>query len=269
MRIDKISLQGSNPWNEDALVVNESLQLYGVLDGATSLLPYRGAGGETGGYLASRLAADYWNGLPPAEAVPGGFSLREAVLAANARLRARMDECGIDVTRKDQLWSTGLVLVRILPGGIEYAQAGDCMLAAVYADGSVRVVTRDHVEHLDRVSKAKWREGLARGLASKAELWEYVRPVITANRMKVNTPEGYSVMNGEPELAETLEYGRINRIGLTALLLVTDGLFPPAAEGRSPGVSRSWWPGCRSRGSRATPGRSWSWRRRTRNAGRT
>ncbi|WP_156934255.1 vWA domain-containing protein [Paenibacillus zanthoxyli] len=43
----------------------------------------------------------------------------------------------------------------------------------------------------------------------------------------MNTPEGYSVLNGMAEAEQFFEYGRINRIRLQSLLLVSDGLFYP------------------------------------------
>jgi len=226
MKIDTITLQGTAEWNEDALVRHEQLQMYGVLDGATSLRPYRGPRQETGGYLASRLIRGYLESLEEKE-MPED-SLKPLVLQANALLRSSMLEAGIDVTDKTALWTSGLALIRIHDAYIDYAQAGDCMIAAVYKDGSVRTLSRDQVAHVDQLSKRSLEEGIRQGVTTREQLLELVRPILLANKARMNTLQGYSVLSGEPELADFLEYGRINRIQLKAVLLVTDGLFPLA-----------------------------------------
>ncbi|WP_282937884.1 protein phosphatase 2C domain-containing protein [Paenibacillus sp. RC67] len=227
MKIETISLQGTTEWNEDALVYHERLHLYGVLDGATSMHPYRGPNKETGGYLASRLIQSYLESLEEKD-IPED-SLKPLVLQANALLRRTMLEAGIDVINKASLWTSGLALVRVQDSYIDFAQVGDCMITALYKDGSVRTLSRDQVAHIDFISKSILEEGIRQGITKREQLVELARPVILGNKAKMNTPDGYSVLSGEPELADFIEYGRINRIQLKALLLVTDGLFPQAA----------------------------------------
>ncbi|WP_028553023.1 protein phosphatase 2C domain-containing protein [Paenibacillus sp. UNC451MF] len=226
MKIETISLQGTAEWNEDALVNHERLRMYGVLDGATSLHPYRGPNNETGGHLASRHIQSFLESLEEAD-MPED-SLKPLVVQANARLRSKMLEAGVDVTDKASLWTSGLALIRVHDTYIDFAQAGDCMIAAVYKDGAIRTLSRDQVAHVDLLSKRVWEQGIRQGITKRESLWELARPVIVGNKAKMNKPEGYSVLSGEPELADFIEYGRINRIQLKALLLVTDGLFPPA-----------------------------------------
>ncbi|GIP34687.1 protein phosphatase 2C domain-containing protein [Paenibacillus sp. J2TS4] len=228
---EQLSIKGSNEWNEDALVINDSLALYGVVDGSTSLVPYRGPGGETGGKLASMLISQHLEAL--GETVGTSFRLDEAVLEANRRLREAMVHSGIDVSDKRQLWTAALAAVRIHERSIEYVQAGDCMLIAVYKDGTIRVVTHDQVAHIDKETKKLWQEGQQQGITTREELRQFVIPTIQRNRLKLNTLEGYSVVSGEPELEDLLEYGRINRIQLKALLLITDGLFLPKEKGET------------------------------------
>jgi serine/threonine protein phosphatase PrpC len=141
-----------------------------------------------------------------------------------------MAEAGIDTACKEALWTSALALIRISDRYIDYAQVGDCMIMAQYEDGSIRVVSRDQVAHMDEISKHAREEGIRRGLTTRDQLWEFVKPKLLQNRTKMNTIEGYSVMSGEPEVADLIEYGRINRIRLKSLLLVTDGLFLPADQ---------------------------------------
>lgn len=223
MKLEWISIQGSGEWNEDAVFTNEKQHLYGVIDGATSLVPFRGPGNETGGRLASQLLKAYFEDIENS----GQTNLESLLAEANRRLGGEMKHSGIDLEAKDQLWTAGAAVVRITDTHVEYVQAGDCMIIALYDDGSSRAVTRDHVAHIDEESRVLWKQGIASGITSKETLWESVKPLILGNKQKMNTPGGYSVLNGLPEAEQFFEYGKINRIRLQRLLLVTDGLFYP------------------------------------------
>ncbi|WP_158560353.1 protein phosphatase 2C domain-containing protein [Paenibacillus contaminans] len=228
MKVEKLTIRGTSEWNEDAWVVNEGLHLYGVIDGATSLTPFRGPNNETGGYMASHSIKAYLEAL--GEERDGPLRLEQAVLEANDGLREQMKSFGIDTADKQAVWSAGIAAVRVLEKHIDYVQAGDCMIYALYKDGSVRTVTRDQVGHIDAKTKLLLIEGIQQGITSQAELRKLVTPAILANKQTMNTFDGYSVMSGESALADHLEYGRINRIQLEALLLITDGLFPLQAQ---------------------------------------
>lgn len=224
MKLHTISIQGVGEWNEDAFVLDESRHIFGVIDGATSLVPYRGANGETGGRLASQCIKHFFEELTDEDETR---DLEALTLEANRRLGREMAESGVNLQSKEELWTAGLAMIRVSENRIEFVQAGDCMILAKYRDGSMRSFTRDHVAHIDRDSKKIWEAEIASGVRSKAALWEKVKPIILGNKKRMNTPEGYSVLNGLPEAGRFLEYGRMNRIGLDKLLLVTDGLFYP------------------------------------------
>lgn len=229
MQINSITERGVGAWNEDALISNASLDIYGVIDGATSLVPYSGPGGESGGYLASQLIARLCN-----EAAEGDMpSLLELLERANDALRHSMTEAGIQTERREAVWSASAVLVRIAPKWIEFAQAGDCMLAAYYTDGTIRIVTNDQLAHVDDKSKEVWTAGIAAGLTTRAELWEHTKPQIEAGRALANKDDGYSVLNGDPAFADYAESGRISRTNVEALLLFSDGLYIPMPPGES------------------------------------
>ncbi|CAM4087749.1 protein phosphatase 2C family protein [Paenibacillus alkaliterrae] len=229
MEITKLSLKGSNSWNEDALVEHPALAMYGVIDGATSLVPFTGENGATGGYYASRIIADFLHGMPSSSG--SDWNPAEAMLQANRILHDEMVKQGIRADRKDELWGACAVLIRIEEDFIEYAQAGDCMLAAVYEDGSIRTVTHDQLAHVDNRTRELWAEGVEAGLRTNTELWAHVKPQIINGRNTANTAEGYAVINGDPALSRYIESGRINRIQLKALLLISDGLYMPKPAG--------------------------------------
>jgi len=225
VKIEHLTVQGCNEWNEDALILNERERIYGVLDGATSLSS--AAGVETGGYLASRIAKEVFES---SETPDGGAPLRSLVLRANEQIRARMLEHGVDVNDKNALWAAGIAVVRIGEHQIEYAQTGDCMLIAVYKDGTVRTVTHDQVDHFDEKSRLLWERYSKEGLSTD-DVRSRVYETIKQNRLKTNTPDGYAILNGEPELERYVEHGSLNRIQLSFLLVLTDGLFLPRKSG--------------------------------------
>jgi len=224
MNVQTISIRGGLEWNEDALVVMKDAGLYGVLDGATSVMPYRGTSGETGGYLASNFIKQYIEKID--EVRFSSISLQQAVIEANAALRQEMMATGVDVEDKKQLWTTGIALIRINDQSIDYVQAGDCMIFAVYKNGTIRKVTHDQVAHIDEQTMKLWKGYVDQGMTSRQEIRQLVEPHIRNNKAIMNTLEGYTTLSGQVELDELLEHGTINRIQLSSILIVTDGLFP-------------------------------------------
>jgi hypothetical protein len=104
MRITTITVKGSSLCNEDALILNDAKQIFGVIDGATSLVPFSTAKGETGGLLAARVIASHLN--KESLAAPDGPEQLLALLSeANDSLREEMRGQGISLDRKEELWS--------------------------------------------------------------------------------------------------------------------------------------------------------------------
>jgi hypothetical protein len=211
--------QGISLLNEDALVLNTSNQVYGVIDGVSSIEKFLDQEQHTGGYIAAQLVASHL------QAQTQDLNIREAVLAANAELRQRMKAEGIDLSSKWKLWSAVFAVVRIHPTSIEYVQCGDCMIFIQYKDQSIRVLTRNQVEPFDTRILNKKRELLELGDLTNEEVQLQLLPLSEHNRNKANTLEGYSVMNGDPAFADFLEYGQISRANVSKIYAVTDGLF--------------------------------------------
>lgn len=216
-KVQVCSERGSSLINEDAFILNEKAQIYGVVDGATSVSPYQNAKGETGGYIASQLLATFFQQASKTQ------SLRDIVLEANQALRSAMVEAGVDVSQKADLWCAAFIIVRINETNIEYIQAGDCMLFAKYEDNTIRVMTHSQVAHLDGRTLKKAMDLRKHGKTSR----DHLLPTLRANRTKANTLSGYSVLNGEPPFADFLEAGTFNRACLSKLYLISDGLFSP------------------------------------------
>ncbi|SFU45101.1 protein phosphatase 2C domain-containing protein [Alicyclobacillus macrosporangiidus] len=224
-RVEVYSLQGAKPLNEDAFAVNPVARIYGVFDGATSVTDWHDAQGRTGGYLAAHLFRKHFEELTqPAD-------LRCEILTANDALRQAMVAAQVDVADKTKLWCTCAAVVCVQPGQLAFAQLGDCMILGLRDDGSHQVYTKDTVEG---ISERARRHRLERVKAGEAmDLEAYVDPVRAAlyNRTLANTPHGYTVANGTPEVKEGVQVGVIDPVGLEQLGIVSDGLFYPARRG--------------------------------------
>jgi serine/threonine protein phosphatase PrpC len=227
-QLDYVSVKGEQALNEDALVLNRKAGLFGVLDGATSLTPYVNRNNETGGYIAANLLKAHLERLTePAD-------VRAELLEANRGLRAAMAEAGIDVSLKERLWSAAACVVQLHEQTVSFAQAGDCMILAIYQDGTVRPLTRPQLSHIDSLTLAKWREGREKGLQTKQQLRAYTYETIKSNRDRSNAPDGYSVLNGDEAASHYIEFGTINRIRLRRLVLLSDGFYLPGRDSAEP-----------------------------------
>lgn len=221
MKVERLCLKGSNPYNEDRLVINENESMYAVLDGCSSIVKWRSADGETGGSLAAQLAAEEFDRADPSD------SLYRIAERANNRIEERMAIEGIERDQKSERWGTVLAAVKLFEDQLEFIQIGDCMIFAVYRGGTIRPLTYPQVDHLEIKSLLKWKEGVEQGLETVRALSDYTVETVRGNRKFSNIRAGYGVLNGETEAKSFLEYGKIHRGQIEHLILVTDGLFWP------------------------------------------
>ncbi|MBD0384923.1 protein phosphatase 2C domain-containing protein [Paenibacillus sedimenti] len=218
---EEITKKGVGVLNEDAIIMHPKANLYGALDGVSSLVPYLNSKKETGGFIAANLVKNYF------ESVTNPGSLKDHMIEVNDLLREQMVLANIDLEKKEELWGAALAIVRIQDDGVEFIQTGDCMILAVYANEEVRPLTWRQVSHLEAPAFAKWQEGITKGLKSHKELHETVIDTIRKNRYRANTDGGYGVLNGEKDAVRFFEYGKINLTYLKHIILLTDGMFLP------------------------------------------
>ncbi|MFB9324548.1 protein phosphatase 2C domain-containing protein [Paenibacillus aurantiacus] len=218
---EQLTQKGGGLLNEDAIIVNPHANVYGVVDGVSSLVPYQNANGETGGFIAANLIKAHFESLAEDE------SLIDQLGKVNDQLREQMELSNIDPNKKEELWGAAAAIVRIHEDGVEYIQTGDCMILAVYENEEVRPLTWRQVSHLEAPAIVKWQEGITKGLRSQKELHEVVIDTLRQNRYQSNMDGGYGVLNGEERATRFFEYGRINRTCLKQIILLTDGLYPP------------------------------------------
>ncbi|WP_314585559.1 protein phosphatase 2C domain-containing protein [Paenibacillus terrigena] len=218
MHIEQIHRKGQGTYNEDAIIINGDQHIYGVVDGVSSLVPTHHTS-TSSGQIAAQLVAEHF--ISPIHSTP----LVERTMTANDQLRATMLEAQADIHDTSARWSAVHAVVHVKPHHIDWVQSGDCMIYAVYEHGLVRTITYDSVEVHDDRALNLWKS-INNMTLIYGERPHEVTEQLQRNRQLSNQPGGYSVINGEPELAHHLESGRITRLGLKHLLLITDGIYP-------------------------------------------
>ncbi|MBP1948319.1 protein phosphatase 2C domain-containing protein [Virgibacillus litoralis] len=229
MKVTEIYKKGDRAINEDAHVINEDAHIFAAIDGATGLdgMP---------GYLASHAVQE------ELKQVTQVSSLYESMQAANEKLSEKAVEYyetsfrklktpSINEIPKKQRSSTGVAAIQLDQDGLafDYFHAGDCMLFLRYENNEIRTVTYDLVQYLDQVAineVVKLREAGGNDLDLK-DLREKVKPTLLRNRDKLNSADGYSIIDGSDKAFDYIEYGRIPLNRVTGILLLSDGLVLP------------------------------------------
>lgn len=210
--------------SEDAIVLNEKINVYGVFDGATPLVPFQDENGMNGAYLASNIFKDYFFRLYRSH-----LTLVEGIAAANRLLRDHMEKYMVNQEKYEHLWSTCAAIIKIENDGrISFAQLGDCMIIAEYQNGMVRALTRDTVKDISSRAKGWREEQRTQGVnLPEEEYFQDITHQLIFNRSLANKLYGYSVANGKEDVLNFIQHGDVNISEIKTLLLITDGLFHP------------------------------------------
>lgn len=228
--IDFIYKNGSRNHNEDAYVINRENHIFAAIDGATGL-------GGLSGDIASNIIKQSLEKVSER-------SLRKKVEEGNTKLRLKTEELkNLPLTSISKLERSTCSLAAIQLKGnqyLEYVSYGDCMIILQYKDQSIRIVTHDHVDVLDTqaikiVHRMLLEEETGKGidlnqlpeekiLSLLQEKKDKIKILLHENRSKLNTSEGYGIIDGSEEALNFMEYGVIPLINIKQILLLTDGL---------------------------------------------
>ncbi|WP_042143696.1 protein phosphatase 2C domain-containing protein [Paucisalibacillus sp. EB02] len=231
MKVTKVYKTGDKTINEDNFVINGSNRIYAAIDGATGL-----AG--VPGQIASQVVKH------ELEEKSTNKTLHDRVELANEQLALKIMEYFNEHIRtvnefeeihKEERSSTGLAAIQLDEARhyFDYIQAGDCMLFLQYENGDIRTITFDHVQQLDQMAVReiiKLRNSSGNHDLGIKELLEKVKPILLTNRNKLNTFEGYGIIDGSKEAMENLEYGRVSMRRVKKILLLSDGLTMPTQD---------------------------------------
>jgi serine/threonine protein phosphatase PrpC len=213
MRIETILEKGSARLNEDTLVAQGNL--FGVFDGATSLNKTVFENGKTGGFIASSVASSIF--------AANHFPLKTLAKTANQSIHRHMVRHGVDLTRKENLWSTSAAVARIKDNTLEWVQTGDAQIILIYQDNTHEVLV-DREDH-DYDTLCLW-PGRKKNVSSGTD--PGISEQIRKKRAEMNLT--YGVLNGEPHAMDFLNHGRKSLDQVSTVLLFTDGLSIPSEK---------------------------------------
>lgn len=212
--ISTVYEQGSSAMNEDRLLLGD--EVYGVFDGATSLddkdQRYTGL---TGGAMAAQIAHDTF--------LHGEESLFETAIEANRKIAIAAVSCGLDMKRRESLWSTSMAVVRLAGDHLEYCQTGDSLIMLLHNDGTHSLVIPE--VDIDGETMKMWQQV---DTESSRSIYNVLSKQLRKVRLQMNRK--YGVLNGEAEALSFLRYGSLRLDSVTDVLLFTDGLFLPKED---------------------------------------
>ena len=213
LQVETILEQGSSRVNEDRLCV--TADVFGVFDGSTSLSKECSHQKVTGGEHAADITSTIF-------AQQSG-SLASRMRRANQEIAEAMEEHGINCSYKENLWSTSASIVRLHENNLEWCQIGDCRLVLLYDDGAHRIISAP-VDH-DRETLNLMAElgGLSNAMGQPAMHEQIVQVRRQMNR-------DYGVLCGEMKALDFVRAGLEPLVGVTDVLLFSDGLLLPDGE---------------------------------------
>ncbi|KKQ75763.1 MAG: hypothetical protein US98_C0060G0001 [Parcubacteria group bacterium GW2011_GWC1_38_6] len=241
MKVSTIYHQGSSFHREDGYGIISDL-IFFVLDGVSEPYgpqkPQRLIGELSGGELVSRLTEN-WIGWNKTDDLP--------LLAKklNKYIKRCLDNADF-VPSPGKLPGATFVITKINQETVEILQAGDCFALWETTDGNIQVTTnqvRAHdVKMNDLILDIQRREaaecfGVDLEKATPDEhrtirgaMWNRFCPILEeAREMDVNNPEnpqGYGLLNGQPELEKMWFYTTMPLKSVKTILLFSDGMVP-------------------------------------------
>ncbi|WDP88974.1 MAG: protein phosphatase 2C domain-containing protein [Desulfobacter sp.] len=226
MEIRYILEKGTAEINEDCLVIQDNI--FGVFDGATSLTGRTRFEGKTGGMIASQTAKSVFR--------RNHYPLKQLACEANDKIMDQMVRHGVNVTRRENLWSTSAAVVRIKDRQLEWIQTGDAFIILIHGDDSHRVLV-DREDH-DHETLTLWKKLVQKQISRPPgrlngndpengipALKRALAPQIKKVRLGMN--KNYGVLNGEKKAEHFLNQGKVSLEGVREVLLFTDGLSMP------------------------------------------
>lgn len=218
MTVTHLTDKGSGAINEDQYLITPNL--FGVFDGATGLIKYFDAKGNTGGLLAAQTAKEIFKKNQEKPFVDSVREISEVIMK-------RMKEASIDTKDKAGLWTTSASIVRFRDGSIEYMQIGDSPIVFVEKSGGLQVLEKDHDLETMRLWKHLADEGV-KDIRNDERLEKQVLNV----RREANTT--YGVLNGENEALNFIRQERIPKKDVKYIIIFSDGMIIPQEDPDKP-----------------------------------
>lgn len=215
--------------NEDRFAINPEDGIYGVFDGASGLTPLSKEAQEATGLTGGAVAASI---LAVEVAKPSDLSLSERLLSANEKVGQAFQEFGSGSQEVADRFCTTAGVVRITEGQVEIACVADTPVILIKTDGSFEMPVANFdqdVESLQLLDSLMKEEGLSH---SEAMADPRMKEQLLKKRREQN--QTYGVLNGQPETADHIRTASVSSEGVASVLILSDGLVPPAQPGEEP-----------------------------------
>jgi serine/threonine protein phosphatase PrpC len=213
--IERVYSKGVSKINEDGILIKNNL--FGVFDGAGSLVKFLNKDGKTGGKIASEIARNTFS--------KNNDSLKNLAIKANNIIREEMEKNKINFLKKENLWGTTAAVVRVKKDFAEFFQIGDSLILVVLKNNKPKLIAKynDH----DKETMIKWKE-----LADKKEknIWKKINKKIIMVRRKSNVTYGF--LNGDKKAIKFFNTGKFRLENVKFIILFTDGLLLPKKDPR-------------------------------------
>jgi len=222
MNITSINEIGIRNINEDHILVDGTKNIFGVFDGASSLVPYMSPGSKTGGYVAASTASNTFE--------KSDGDLKTVALKANNAIEKIQADAGINLSKNVNRFATTAAVVRINDDTAELLQIGDSLILIIDADGNA-TAPLGYIDQ-DIIAMRKWRQFADQGAQNIREL---VMEDVMRQREAANI--GYGALNGDPGVEKHILTTTISLDNVASILLLTDGMFLPKAN---PDADDNW-----------------------------
>lgn len=222
IQLNTILEKGTAQQNEDYLIIEDNI--FGVFDGATSLDRKSFENERTGGMIASHTAGKVFR--------RNHYPLPRLASQANDEIMQQMVAHGVDVSTKENLWSTSAAVVRLKQDSLEWVQTGDAVILLIYEDESYKVlVDREDQDH-ETLSLWQRLTSTQKEDQTHSQKLEQINSAMACQIRKVRLGMNvtYGVLNGEKEAEKFLNQGEEPLERVSHVLLFTDGLTIPSTE---------------------------------------
>lgn len=202
IEVNYIYEKGISPVNEDNYYINKDTNTYAVFDGAGSL------NGKNGGYKASQIALNSFTNNPK-------DNLLDQFIDINNTISIEMNNEKVDISLKENLWSTAACAVKINldKNEVHYAQISDCLIMFLYKDKSYKIISPNYEHDQETLT-----------LKSKLSPDDFKKQIIKVRRL---SNIDYGLLNGEPGAVGFIYNGSETIEKITDILLFSDGLLIP------------------------------------------
>ncbi|WP_414051034.1 hypothetical protein [Macrococcus animalis] len=215
--INSVLAQGIGVMNEDALVINETAQIYGVIDGVTSLKGIL-INNITPGKRATDAVKQAF------EQVDANITLNNATELANASIQSAIDVFNIVINHPKDCFQCCHAVVKLHDTKADFTSSADCVIYTVSKSNEVTQVIPSFKKTNESNRVKQWQEKYP-GVYESDTLPQEMIEAIDNAKSTANVPGGYSVMNGDVNFNHAYNRGEIDTTDLSHILITTDGFY--------------------------------------------